>query len=54
MTNAWWILLINLLHGFTFGLMYATVTAYGSSLTPPALHGTVQGTISVLCWNFGK
>ena len=51
--DPWYILPVNLLHGFTYGIMYSSLTAYMSSLTPPSLHGTTQGLINTLTWNLG-
>ena len=54
LSNPWFVLLIAPLQCVTFGLMYATASAYGSSVTPPGMHGTVQGIIAGLHFGFGK
>uniref|UniRef100_A0A0K8T4A4 Major facilitator superfamily (MFS) profile domain-containing protein n=2 Tax=Lygus hesperus TaxID=30085 RepID=A0A0K8T4A4_LYGHE len=46
LTNPWWILPIEVLNGFTFGLFYSTMTTYANALTPPGLEGTMQGLVS--------
>lgn len=42
LTNPWWILPVELLHGLTFGLFYATMTSYASIIAPPGTEATVQ------------
>ncbi|KAF6209314.1 hypothetical protein GE061_015061, partial [Apolygus lucorum] len=44
--SPWWILPIEALNGFTFGLFYSTMTTYANALTPPGLEGTMQGLVS--------
>ena len=34
--------------------MYATASAYGSLVTPPGMHGTIQGLIVGLHYGFGE
>jgi hypothetical protein len=53
-TNAWFVLPIELLHGLTFGLMWAAATSYGSIITPPGMSGTIQGLISGVHFGFGN
>ncbi len=52
--NPWLVLILEPLHGITFGLMYATVTSHGSLITPPGMHGTIQSLIGALYFGFGK
>ena len=54
LTNAWYVLPVEVLHCFTFGLFYAAASAYGSKITPPGMSGTVQGLIGGLYFGFGK
>jgi MFS family permease len=54
LTNAWFVLPIELLHGLTFGLMWAAATSYGSIITPPGMSGTIQGLISGVHFGFGN
>lgn len=54
LTNAWYVLPVELLNGLTFGLMWATVTSYGSMITPSGMSGTIQGILSGLNFGFGK
>ncbi|XP_052076346.1 major facilitator superfamily domain-containing protein 6-like isoform X2 [Mytilus californianus] len=52
--NAWWVLPIELLHGITFGIMWAAATSYGSIITPVGMSGTIQGLLSGVHFGFGK
>jgi len=54
LTNAWQALPIELLHGITFGLMWATSTSYGSIITPQGMSATVQGLIGGIHFGFGN
>lgn len=54
LTNAWYVLPVELLNGLTFGLMWATVTSYGSIITLPGMSGTIQGLLSGLNFGLGK
>ena len=50
----WLVLLIEPLHGFTYGIMFGAATSYGSRLTPEGMHGTVQAIITSMHFGFGK
>ena len=52
--SPWMVLLVEPLHAITFGLFYATVSSYGSLITPKGLHGTIQGIIGSLYFGIGK
>lgn len=52
--SPWLVLIIEPLHSVTFGLFYATTSAYGSLITPKGLHGTIQGIIGSLYFGIGK
>lgn len=54
LTKAWYVLPVELLHGFTFALMYAAASSYASIITPQGMSGTVQGLIGGLYFGFGK
>ncbi len=54
MQAPWLVLLINLLHSVTFGFMFCSATAYGSLLTPPAMHATMQGLVQSMHFAIGK
>ena len=54
LTNAWYVLPIELLHGVCFGLMYAAASAYASIISPAGMSATVQGLIGGLYFGFGK
>lgn len=53
LSNPWVALAIEPLHSVTFGLFYATASSYGSIITPPGLHGTIQGAIGGLYFGIG-
>lgn len=48
LTEPWWILPIETLHGITFGMFYATMTTYAKSISPPGAECTVQGLASAM------
>ncbi len=54
MKAPWLVLIINLLHSVTFGFMFCSATAYGSLLTPPAMHATMQGLVQSAHFAIGK
>ena len=53
LTNPWFVLFLEPLHGITFGLMYAAASSYASSITPPGMHGTIQGLIGGIHFGTG-
>ncbi|XP_060065589.1 major facilitator superfamily domain-containing protein 6-A-like [Ylistrum balloti] len=54
LSNAWFVLPIEVLHSITFGLMWATSTSYASIISPPGMSATIQGIIGGLHFGFGK
>lgn len=46
MTNAWWVLLSEPLHGLTFAAMWAASVEYADQCAPPGLSATAQGLTS--------
>ncbi len=52
--SPWQILLVNCLHSITYAMMFTAATAQGSYITPPAFHGTIQGTLRSINSGFGK
>ena len=54
LSDPWWVLCIEPLQSICFGLMYATASAYGSLVTPPGMHGTIQGLIAGFHFGFGE
>jgi PPP family 3-phenylpropionic acid transporter len=54
MTAPWQVLLINLLHGPTFALMWAAGVAYANQLAPPGLGATAQGVFSGMVMGLGS
>ncbi|XP_070552560.1 major facilitator superfamily domain-containing protein 6-like [Ptychodera flava] len=53
-TNPWFVLPLELLHGITFGAMYAAVTNYGSIIAPPGMAATVQSLVAACNMGVGK
>jgi len=43
LTNAWWVLPIELLHGLTFAAMWAAGVAFANNRAPNGLEATAQG-----------
>lgn len=52
--DPWMVLFIQPLAGITFGMYSAAATSYGSMLTPPGLHGTMQSIIGALHFCIGR
>lgn len=48
------VLPVEVLHGITFGIMWATSTSYASIISPPGISGTVQGLLGGIHFGFGK
>ncbi|KAL4717839.1 hypothetical protein ACJJTC_000988 [Scirpophaga incertulas] len=48
LTNAWWVLPIELFQGITFGMFYPTMTSYANVLSPPGTETTVQGLVGAI------
>ncbi|XP_075990803.1 sugar baby transporter isoform X2 [Anticarsia gemmatalis] len=48
LTNAWWVLPIELFQGITFGMFYPTMTSYASIVSPPGTETTVQGLVGAV------
>lgn len=42
LSNPWWCLPIELLHGVSFGVFYATMTSYASIVAPLGTETTIQ------------
>ncbi|PIK57792.1 putative major facilitator superfamily domain-containing protein 6-B [Apostichopus japonicus] len=40
--NPWWILPVELLHGFCFGILWPNVTAFCNAVAPPGMAATMQ------------
>lgn len=45
LTNPWWILPVESFSGITFGLFYATMTTYASTISPPGTEATIQNLV---------
>ncbi|XP_038216332.1 major facilitator superfamily domain-containing protein 6 [Zerene cesonia] len=52
-TNAWWILPIEMLQGITFGMFYPTMTSYANVVSPPGTETTVQGLVGAIFEGIG-
>ncbi|RVE46702.1 hypothetical protein evm_008665 [Chilo suppressalis] len=48
LTNAWWVLPIELFQGITFGMFYPTMTSYANVASPPGTETTVQGLVGAI------
>ncbi|XP_006824404.1 major facilitator superfamily domain-containing protein 6-like [Saccoglossus kowalevskii] len=53
-TSAWYVLPLELLHGITFGAMFAAVTSYASIISPPGMAATVQSLVQACNMGLGK
>ncbi|XP_076446545.1 major facilitator superfamily domain-containing protein 6-like isoform X2 [Babylonia areolata] len=54
LTNPWWVLLIEPLHGVTFGIMWAAASTYAAMIAPPGMSATIQGLIGGMHFGIGK
>lgn len=54
MTAPWQVLLISLLHGPTFALMWTSGVAYANKMAPPGLGATAQGVFSGTVMGLGS
>ncbi|XP_076623184.1 sugar baby transporter isoform X2 [Colletes latitarsis] len=52
-SNPWWFLIIEILHGPSFGLCWPTMVSYGDKVTPPGTKATVQGFIGAIFEGIG-
>ncbi|CAB3226044.1 unnamed protein product [Arctia plantaginis] len=48
LTNAWWVLPIEMFQGITFGMFYPTMTSYANIVSPPGTETTVQGLVGAV------
>ena len=53
MTNPYWVLPVELLHGVTYGAGWAAGTCYAAEIAPAGLEGTMQGLLSSAHWGVG-
>ncbi|XP_042869235.1 major facilitator superfamily domain-containing protein 6-like [Penaeus japonicus] len=51
--NPWWFLLIQLLHGLSFSLAYASLTSYASNIAPPGTDATMQAIFGIAYFGGG-
>ncbi|CAD1479928.1 unnamed protein product, partial [Heterotrigona itama] len=52
-SNLWWFLVIEILHGPTLGLCWPTMVSYGDKVTPPGTKATIQGFIGAIFEGIG-
>lgn len=53
-SNLWWFLVIEVLHGPTLGLCWPTMVSYGDKVTPPGTKATIQGFIGAIFEGIGQ
>lgn len=51
--DPWWVLPIELLHGPTSGLLWATAASYASAAAPPGTATTAQGLVGAVFEGIG-
>ncbi|KAL8605194.1 hypothetical protein ACOMHN_031135 [Nucella lapillus] len=54
LTQPWWVLLIEPLHGLTFGVMWAAASTYAAMIAPPGMSATIQGLVGGMHFGIGK
>ncbi|XP_033223458.1 major facilitator superfamily domain-containing protein 6 isoform X2 [Belonocnema kinseyi] len=47
-SNAWWLILLEVLHGPSFGLCWPTMVSYGDKVAPPGTKATIQGVVGAV------
>lgn len=52
--NPWWILPVELLHGFCFGILWPNVTAFCNAVAPPGMAATMQSLAFALTAGLSK
>ncbi|XP_015438217.1 PREDICTED: major facilitator superfamily domain-containing protein 6 [Dufourea novaeangliae] len=52
-SNPWWFLIIEVLHGPSLGLCWPTMVSYGDKVTPPGTKATIQGFIGAIFEGIG-
>ena len=53
LANPWYVLLLEPLHGFTFGCMWLAAVYYMAEALPAKYANTSQGLLSACCWGIG-
>ena len=51
--NPWWELPLSFVKSLVLGLGYAAVSVYGSLITPPSMHATLQSVVQLMYNGFG-
>ena len=52
--NPWWELPLSFTRSIAYSIGYAALSVYGSLVTPPSMHATLQGVILTVYYGFGK
>ena len=53
-TNPWWEVAFSAVSSVVFGIGFTAVSVYGSLITPPSMHATLQGTIQTIHFGLGR
>lgn len=53
-TNVWMILLVEILHGPSFGLCWPAMVSYGEKVAPPGTKATIQGLVGAIFEGIGN
>ena len=53
LSNPWVVLVIEPLHGVTFGIMWAAASTYAAMIAPPGMSATIQGLVSGVHFGIG-
>lgn len=53
LTNPWYVLPIEILHGWTYGVFYASMTSFATHYAPPGTEATMQGVLGGLFEGLG-
>uniref|UniRef100_H2YI62 Major facilitator superfamily (MFS) profile domain-containing protein n=1 Tax=Ciona savignyi TaxID=51511 RepID=H2YI62_CIOSA len=54
LTSAWQLLLVEVLHGFSFALPMAAMCSYSAALAPPGMTATLIGLTQGVYWGLGN
>ncbi|CAH1261837.1 MFSD6 [Branchiostoma lanceolatum] len=53
LVNPWWAIPVEVLHGTTYGAMFAASTTYASQIAPPGMEATMQGVMGAVFMGVG-
>ncbi|CAH1261838.1 MFSD6 [Branchiostoma lanceolatum] len=54
LVNPWWAIPVEVLHGTTYGAMFAASTTYASQIAPPGMEATMQGVMGAVFMGVGR